>query len=141
MYECSCATTIQDHSLELELPSTLQTQTMGIVVDKLIPPRGPVTLRSASGKVHSIIFTNIIIQSQPISLVRLTSPRVESRSASNRTLKRRSSELKMVRNVVSKGSPVEQLQYELKTLTKALFLIVPLVSSPQLLFPLTKCWR
>ena len=38
----------------LELPSTLQTQTMGLVVDKLIPAHGPVTLCSASGEVCTI---------------------------------------------------------------------------------------
>ena len=37
--------------LELDLPSNLQTQMMGLVVDKLIPAHGSVTLRSASGKV------------------------------------------------------------------------------------------
>ena len=40
--------------LELEKPSNLQTQTMGLVVDKLIPAHGPVTLRSASGKVCTV---------------------------------------------------------------------------------------
>ena len=40
--------------LELELSSTLQIQTMGLVVDKIIPAHGPVTLRSASGKVCSV---------------------------------------------------------------------------------------
>lgn len=38
--------------------------------------------------------------------------------ASNRTLKRRSTEIEHVRDLVSKGSSTEQMQYELKTLTK-----------------------
>ena len=53
-----------------------------------------------------------------MSVVRVTTPRVESSAASDRTLKRRSSELELVRNIVSKGAPVEQLQNELKCLTK-----------------------
>lgn len=48
-----CKITVQQ-LLELELPSTLQTQTMGLVVDKLIPAHGPVTLHSASGKVCTV---------------------------------------------------------------------------------------
>ena len=43
---------------------------------------------------------------------------MESSAASDRTLKRRSGELELVRDVVSKGTPKEQLQYELKILTK-----------------------
>lgn len=50
--------------------------------------------------------------------MRLTTPRVDSSSASARTLKRRSGEIEQVRDTISKGSSVDQLQYELKTLTK-----------------------
>ena len=53
-----------------------------------------------------------------MSLIRLTSPRVDSSVASNRTLKRRCSKLERVRDIVSKGSSAEQLKYELQTLTK-----------------------
>lgn len=38
--------------------------------------------------------------------------------ASTRTLKRRSLEIESVREVISKGSSMEQLQYEIKTLSK-----------------------
>lgn len=38
--------------------------------------------------------------------------------ASSRTLKRRSTELEHVRDLVSKGSSTEQLKYELKVLSK-----------------------
>lgn len=113
--------------LELQLQessSHLQTQTMGLLVQKLFPSNGAVTCRSSSGKVSVVIhkmqlkIMKLIFVPKPISLVRVTTPRVESSSASNRTLKRRSSELELVRDVVSKGSPVEQLLYELKTQTK-----------------------
>ncbi len=50
--------------------------------------------------------------------MRLTTPRVESSSASPRTLKRRSGELEQVRDAISKGSSLEQLQHEVKALTK-----------------------
>ena len=53
-----------------------------------------------------------------MSLVRVTSPRVESSEASPRTLKRRSNEIMLVRDIVSKGSSTEQLSHELQTLTK-----------------------
>lgn len=53
-----------------------------------------------------------------MSLVRVTTPRVDSSDASRRTLKRRSDELGNVRTLVSKGSSLEQLQNEVKTLTK-----------------------
>ena len=48
----------------------------------------------------------------------MTTPRVESSEASQRTLKRRSSELGVVRELISKGSPVEQLRHEVQALTK-----------------------
>lgn len=51
-------------------------------------------------------------------MLRITTPKVESSSASARTLKRRSSEIEQVREVISKGAPMDQLQHELKTLTK-----------------------
>lgn len=53
-----------------------------------------------------------------MSLVRVTTPRVPSKEASTRTLKRRSNEISTVRDLVSKGASIEQLQYEVKTLTK-----------------------
>ena len=50
--------------------------------------------------------------------MRVTTPRVDSSEASRRTLKRRSDELGKVRTLVSKGSSLEQLQNEVKCLTK-----------------------
>ena len=55
---------------------------------------------------------------QPISLIRVTTPCVESSIASTRTLKRWSSELESVRDFVSKGASASQLEYELRTKTK-----------------------
>lgn len=43
---------------------------------------------------------------------------MESSEASQRTLKRRSSELGAVRELISKGSPVQQLQHAVKAQTK-----------------------
>ena len=50
--------------------------------------------------------------------MRVTTPRVESSLASARTLKRRSGELELVREIVSKGASHDQLKHEVKTLTK-----------------------
>lgn len=51
-----------------------------------------------------------------MSLVRVTTPRIKSDDVSRRTLKRRSNEINTVRDLISKGSSLEQLQYEVKTL-------------------------
>ena len=48
----------------------------------------------------------------------MTSPRVQSSVASSRTLKRRSDEIGAIRDIVSKGAPSRQLQYEVKAQTK-----------------------
>jgi hypothetical protein len=43
---------------------------------------------------------------------------VESSTASTRTLKRRSNEMELVRDLVSKGAPAKQMEYEIRTLGK-----------------------
>ena len=102
--------------------SLLVTHTTGLLAEKLFPSSGGhITCRSSTGKVHTHTHTHghlISIYLQPVSLVRITTPRVESRVASNRTLKRRSSEIEQVRDLVSKGSSMEQLKFEVKGLTK-----------------------
>ena len=45
-------------------------------------------------------------------------PMVDSSVASRWTLKRRSNEMELVRDIISKGSPLAQLQHEVTTLTK-----------------------
>lgn len=50
--------------------------------------------------------------------MKVTTPRVESSVASTKTLKRRSSEIEQVRDLVSKGSSTEQMQHEFKMLSE-----------------------
>ena len=52
------------------------------------------------------------------TLVRVTTPTVDSSVASRWTFKRRSTEMEQVRDIISKGLPVAQLQYEVTTLSK-----------------------
>ena len=53
-----------------------------------------------------------------MSVLRVTTPRVDSSEASRRTLKRRSDEIGTIRDLVSKGASADQLQHEIKALTK-----------------------
>lgn len=55
---------------------------------------------------------------KPLSLVRVTTPRVSSCDASRWTTRRRSSKLSAVRDVISGGGGSVQLQDELAVLTK-----------------------
>ena len=50
--------------------------------------------------------------------MRVTIRTVDSSVASRWTLKRRNTEMEHVRDIISKGSPVAQLQYEVTTLSK-----------------------
>ena len=47
-----------------------------------------------------------------------TSPTVDSSVDSRRTLKCRSIEIEILRDIISKGSPLAQLQHEVTTLSK-----------------------
>ena len=63
-----------------------------------------------------VICTNLCTSIQSVTEVSVTTPRVDSGKAYSRTLKRKSSELSLVQELVSKAMPsVQQLQYELKT--------------------------
>ena len=50
--------------------------------------------------------------------MRVTTLAVDSNVASCWTLKRRSNEMELVRDIISMGSPLAQLQHEVKKLTK-----------------------
>lgn len=54
---------------------------------------------------------------QPISFLRVTYPQVATPDASNSTVRRRSSEVALVRDVISGGASVEQLQDEVAALS------------------------
>ena len=51
--------------------------------------------------------------------MRVTTPMVDSSVASRWTLKRRSNEMEYVRDIISRGSPLAQLQHEVTILSKS----------------------
>ena len=55
--------------------------------------------------------------SQPLSLMKVTSPQTQTSDSSPRTVRRRSHEMAQLRDVVSKGDSATQLQGEMKALT------------------------
>ena len=50
--------------------------------------------------------------------MRVTTPRVDSKEASNKTLHRRTEEIGHVRSLISGGAVLEQLQHEVHALSK-----------------------
>ena len=104
-----------------QAPSQLQLFTKGILVDSIVPAAGSITCRSATGKVN-LITDNTKKWHCLLCLASITggvtTPRVDSSTASTRTLKRRSTEMEQVRDIVSKGASVKQLQFEVKNLTR-----------------------
>ena len=56
---------------------------------------------------------------KPLSLVRVSTPRVSSSNASRWTMTRRSSSISAVRSIISGGASTDQLQHEMATLSDA----------------------
>ena len=60
---------------------------------------------------------NFFLNTQSITLTKVTKPTVSSEEASSRTIRRRSGELEKHRNLASGGAPLVQLHAEMKSLS------------------------